>query len=57
MLMQALGPRKIPSKQAVDEALAALSGAEDDQSSFDDYLAEHQTALAKDPADYFGFVG
>ena len=55
--LQALGPRTIPSKQAVEAELAALSSQEVHQSDFDDYLAEHQTALAKDPADYFGFIG
>lgn len=55
--LQALGPRTVPSKQAVEAELAALSTQAGDDSGFDDYLAEHQTALAKDPADYFGFVG
>ncbi|KAK9822397.1 hypothetical protein WJX74_000635 [Apatococcus lobatus] len=54
---KALGPRGIPSKQAVEAELAALSNHEGDESNFDNYLAEHQTALAKDPADYFGFIG
>ena len=55
--LQALGSRSIPTRQAVEEELAKVSDPKGDPSWFDDYLAEHQTALAKDPADYFAFIG
>ncbi|KAK9863631.1 hypothetical protein WJX84_009041 [Apatococcus fuscideae] len=55
--MKALGSRSIPTRQAVEEELAKVSDPKGDPSWFDDYLAEHQTALAKDPADYFAFIG
>jgi hypothetical protein len=62
--LQALGPRAIPTAAAVEEELRRLrleDGRPPDDCSSEDEEAvargRQQTALAKDPADYFGFVG
>ena len=47
---QALLPKPRPSTHSIDAALMALGG---DSRSVNLY----QTALAKDPPDYFGFIG
>lgn len=51
--MQALQPRKILSAEVIDaELLKAGVDTTNDPSS-----NPYQTALAKEPADYFGFIG
>jgi pimeloyl-ACP methyl ester carboxylesterase len=62
---RALGPRALPSAAAVEEELRKLrvvesSGGNGDgahASSSENEDAKRQTALAKDPPNYFGFVG
>eukprot|EP00951_Prasinocladus_malaysianus_P024170 scaffold207907_cov48-Prasinocladus_malaysianus.AAC.2 len=55
--IKALGPRNIPTQAAIDEELRklALEGGYDPDE--DDHAASSATALAKDPSDYFGFIG
>lgn len=58
---QALGPRAIPTAAAVEAELARLrleeGRAADDASSDEEEGGGRATALAKERADYFGFVG
>lgn len=66
-LLQALGPRSIPTAAAVEEELRRLrveegrpvDGASSDEEGEGGAAARRRygTALAKEPADYFGFVG
>lgn len=60
---RALGPRKLPSAAVVDEELRKLrleeggtASEEEGEEGVED-AGRTQTALAKDPPDYFGFVG
>ena len=57
--MQALGPRSIPTAAAVEAELAKLRVEAGGEASDDEENAvgSRQTALAKDPPEYFGFVG
>lgn len=60
--LQALGPRAIPTAAAVEAELRKLrveEGRGEDAASSDDEGGGglHRTALAKEPSDYFGFVG
>ena len=59
MRAQALAPRRLPTKAGIEAELAALRAGEDDGGSDDDMhsRARQSTALAKEPPDYFGFVG
>lgn len=57
---QALGPRAIPTPAAVAAALRVLrveEGGAGSESEEEDGGGRRQTALAKDPPEYFGFVG
>ena len=61
---QALGPRAIPTPAAVAAELALLGADEEGESEGESEggssgggATRYQTALAKDPPDYFGFVG
>ena len=64
---KALGPRTLPSKDAIEGELRKLrleNGSDPDGADSDEDIAagregksSRQTALAKDPPDYFGFVG
>ncbi|GAB4816799.1 hypothetical protein N2152v2_003845 [Parachlorella kessleri] len=58
---KALGPRSIPSKAAIEAELEKLrveAGVEADSDDEENGgPGSCQTALAKDPPDYFGFVG
>lgn len=58
--MQALGPRSIPTPAAIDAELRKLrleQGGGDESDEENDESGRNQTALAKDPPNYFGFVG
>lgn len=61
--LQALGPRSIPTAAAVEGELRKLrleEGRGADGGSSDEEEAgtgRYRTALAKEPDDYFGFVG
>ncbi len=60
-LPQALGPRSIPTAAAIEAELEKLrlemgGEASDDEEGVGG-AGSRQTALAKDPPDYFGFVG
>ena len=56
---QALAPRQLPTKAGIEAELAKLCASEDGDGSEDemDNRARQSTALAKEPPDYFGFVG
>lgn len=61
---KALGPRQMPTMESVEEALRELKmengGGEDsdgDEEEENGKGKNRQTALAKDPPEYFGFVG
>ena len=64
---QALGPRAIPTAAAIESELQRLrveegraAGGEDSGSDGEDSADKRRrrgTALARDPSDYFGFVG
>ncbi len=57
--MQALAPRRLPSSAAIEVELQRLR-LEDGGAGSDDETgntSHHVTALAKEPSDYFGFVG
>ena len=66
---KALGPRKLPTTEAIEEELKRLrmeNGMDPDGADSDDDSkivnskntdSTRQTALAKDPPNYFGFVG
>jgi pimeloyl-ACP methyl ester carboxylesterase len=57
---KALGPRKIPTREAIESELAKLRTEEGYLSSDDDEKESqrsHKTSLSSDPSDYFGFVG
>jgi len=59
---KALGPRAVPTKKDIETELQKLRVEEgrgvDSESDDDiDLPSGSSTALAKDPADYFGFVG
>ncbi|EFN57589.1 hypothetical protein CHLNCDRAFT_51155 [Chlorella variabilis] len=58
---KALGPRAIPTAAAIEAELVRLrveeGRAADDASSEEGEAGGHRTALAKEPPDYFGFVG
>lgn len=51
---RALGPRSIPSKEAIRTALIEAGGEEADD---DDEWGGRRTGLARDPPEYFGMVG
>ncbi len=61
LALQALGPRSIPSKAAIEAELEKLrveaGGEADSDDEENGGPGSCQTALAKDPPDYFGFVG
>lgn len=60
---KALGPRRIPTREAIENELRKLrveSGRDADDVSDDDEeqgISGSRTALSHDPVDYFGFVG
>jgi len=54
--MEALRPRTVPTPQMIAEELAKLRD-DDEQSSDPESEAGYITGLAKEPADYYGFVG
>eukprot|EP00959_Pyramimonas_sp_CCMP1952_P253492 5296668-Pyramimonas_sp.AAC.1 len=55
--IKALKPRKIPTAQAINEALAKLRLTDEAPSDEDDEHKHRRTGLAKDNPEYFGFVG
>jgi hypothetical protein len=59
---KALGPRRIPTKEAIEDVLRNLrveAGRDADDDSDDEVqgVSGSRTALSHDPVDYFGFVG
>lgn len=59
---KALGPRRIPTKEAIEDVLRKLrveAGRDADADSDDEVqgVSGSRTALSHDPVDYFGFVG
>lgn len=60
---KALGPRRIPTKESIEDALRKLrveAGRDADDVSDDEEqqgISGSRTALSHDPVDYFGFVG
>lgn len=55
--MRALRPRAVPTAEAVEAELRKLAAEDDCPSEEDEAPNGHQTALAKDSSQYFGFVG
>ncbi len=57
--MQALAARRLPSAAGVEAALQQLRAEEGGSGSDDEAggCARRGTALAKEPLEYFGFVG
>ncbi|KAK9844127.1 hypothetical protein WJX81_005239 [Elliptochloris bilobata] len=56
---RALAPRRLPTREGIEAELARLRAGEGGGGSDDemDSVAHRSTALAKDPPDYFAFVG
>lgn len=56
---QALGPRTLPSAEAVAQELQrlALENGEDPEDDAGSCADARQTALANNPSDYYGMIG